>query len=37
MSAVNNPGVFTVITSKANFAQNAANTGHLLLMGQTNH
>ena len=27
MSAVNNPGVFTVITSKANFAQNAANAG----------
>jgi hypothetical protein len=25
MSAVNNPGVFTVITSKVNFAQNAAN------------
>jgi hypothetical protein len=27
MSAVNNPGVYTVITSKVNFAQNAANAG----------
>jgi hypothetical protein len=27
MSAVNNPGVFTVITRKVNFAQNATNAG----------